>query len=55
MEAKIKEALAEIQRGSFEIIDIERIEKLIRDYYENGKNFFVKAGFDPIVFFPYTQ
>ncbi|NQY94987.1 MAG: tyrosine--tRNA ligase [Campylobacteraceae bacterium] len=47
MEAKIKEALAEIQRGSFEIIDIERIEKLIRDYYENGKNFFVKAGFDP--------
>mgnify|MGYP000953522497 FL=1 len=47
MEAKIKEALAEIQRGSFEIIDIERIEKLLKNYYENGKNFFVKAGFDP--------
>ncbi len=47
MEAKIKEALAEIQRGSFEIIDIERIEKLLRNYFENGKNFFVKAGFDP--------
>jgi len=47
MEAKIKEALAEIQRGSFEIIDIERIEKLLRNYYENGENFFVKAGFDP--------
>ena len=47
METKIKEALAEIQRGSFEIIDIERIEKLLRNYYENGKNFFVKAGFDP--------
>ena len=47
MEAKIKEALAEIKRGSFEIIDIERIEKLLRNYYENGKNFFVKAGFDP--------
>ena len=47
MEAKIKEALAEIQRGSFEIIDIERIEKLLKNYFENGKNFFVKAGFDP--------
>ena len=47
MESKIKEALAEIQRGSFEIIDIERIEKLLRNYYENGKNFYVKAGFDP--------
>ncbi len=47
MEAKIKEALSEIQRGSFEIIDIERIEKLLRNYFENGKNFFVKAGFDP--------
>ena len=47
MESKIKEALAEIQRGSFEIIDIERIEKLLRNYYENGVNFFVKAGFDP--------
>jgi len=47
MENKIKEALAEIQRGSFEIIDIERIEKLLRNYYENGENFYVKAGFDP--------
>jgi tyrosyl-tRNA synthetase len=47
MEAKIKEALAEIQRGSFEIIDIERIEKLLRNYYENGENYYVKAGFDP--------
>lgn len=47
MENKIKEALAEIQRGSFEIIDIERIEKLLRNYYEKGENFYVKAGFDP--------
>ena len=47
MENKIKEALAEIQRGSSEIIDIEGIEKLIRNYYENGENFYVKAGFDP--------
>ncbi|RXK04398.1 tyrosine--tRNA ligase [Halarcobacter bivalviorum] len=47
MEEQIKEALAEIQRGTAEIIDIERIEKLIRNYYENGENFYVKAGFDP--------
>ena len=47
MENKINEALAEIQRGSFEIIDIERIEKLLRNYYENGQNYYVKAGFDP--------
>jgi tyrosyl-tRNA synthetase len=47
MEEKIKDALAEIQRGTAEIIDIERIEKLIRNYYENGDNFYVKAGFDP--------
>ena len=47
MENKIKEALAEIKRGSFEIIDFERIEKLIRKFYETGKNFYVKAGFDP--------
>lgn len=47
MEEKIKEALAEIQRGTAEIIDIERIEKLIRNYFENGETFNVKAGFDP--------
>ncbi len=47
MEEKIKEAILEIQRGSFEIIDIERIEKLLRNYYENGENYYVKAGFDP--------
>ena len=47
MERKIKEALEEIQRGSFEIIDIQTIEKLLKNYYENGKNFFIKAGFDP--------
>lgn len=47
MENNIKEALAEIKRGSFEIIDIEAIEKLIKKYYETGENFYVKAGFDP--------
>ncbi|MGM0518173.1 MAG: tyrosine--tRNA ligase [Campylobacterota bacterium] len=47
MENKIQNALEEIKRGSFEIIDIERIEKLIRRYYETGETFNVKAGFDP--------
>ncbi|MEA2111531.1 MAG: tyrosine--tRNA ligase [Campylobacterota bacterium] len=43
----IKEALKEIQRGSAEIIDEERIVKLLKAYYEEGKNYTVKAGFDP--------
>ena len=47
IETKVKEALSEIRRGSEEIIDDERLEKLITNYYENGENFYVKAGFDP--------
>jgi len=47
IETKIQEALAEINRGSAEIIDDKAIEKLVRDFYENGNNYFVKAGFDP--------
>ena len=46
MENKIREAIDEIKRGSFEIIDIEAIEKLIKRYFETGENFYVKAGFD---------
>ncbi|MDR2081423.1 MAG: tyrosine--tRNA ligase [Campylobacteraceae bacterium] len=47
MEEKIKRALEEIKRGSAEIIDYERIEALVRAFFEKGENFFVKAGFDP--------
>jgi len=47
MEMKIKEALQEIARGSEEIIDNERLENLIKNYFEKGENFYVKAGFDP--------
>lgn len=47
MEEKIKNALQEIQRGCAEIIDMEAIEKLVRNFYEKGENFYVKAGFDP--------
>lgn len=43
----IAKIMSEIKRGTAEIIDYERIEKLIKDYYENGKNFYIKAGFDP--------
>jgi tyrosyl-tRNA synthetase len=43
----IEEALGEINRGSAEIIDIERIEKLLKAYYEEGKTYTVKCGFDP--------
>jgi tyrosyl-tRNA synthetase len=43
----IQEALNEIQRGCAEIIDLERIEKLLKAYYDDGKTYTVKAGFDP--------
>ncbi|NPA81261.1 MAG: tyrosine--tRNA ligase, partial [Epsilonproteobacteria bacterium] len=43
----LSEALSEIKRGISEIIDEERIEQLVRNYYEKGENYYVKAGFDP--------
>ena len=43
----IEEALREISRGSAEIIDLERIEKLLKAHFEEGKGYTVKAGFDP--------
>jgi len=43
----INEALREIKRGVAEIIDMERIEVLLREYFKTGKNYYVKAGFDP--------
>ena len=43
----IEEALAEIRRGTAEIIDEERIVALLKGYYEEGKTYTVKAGFDP--------
>ena len=43
----VKQALEEIARGTAEIIDIERIEKLVTKYYDDGITFTVKAGFDP--------
>ena len=43
----LQEALNEISRGTAEIIDIERIEKLLKAYFEEGKTYNVKCGFDP--------
>lgn len=43
----IEKALEEISRGTAEVIDMERIEKLIRKYYDDGTTYTVKAGFDP--------
>ena len=46
-DTSVEKALAEIERGTAEIIDRERIEKLVRDFYENGKRYKVKLGLDP--------
>ena len=43
----IEEALREIGRGTAEIIDEQRITKLLKAYYDDGKTYTVKAGFDP--------
>jgi len=43
----IEEALREINRGCAEIIDNERVEKLLKAYFDEGKTYTVKAGFDP--------
>ena len=44
---EISEALKEINRGVSEVIDDERIEVLLKEYLKSGKNYYVKAGFDP--------
>ncbi len=43
----LEEALKEISRGSAEIIDRERIEKLLKAYFDKGEVYTVKCGFDP--------
>ena len=43
----VEKALNEIKRGVSEIIDEERIIKLLKNYYEKGENYYIKAGFDP--------
>ncbi len=43
----IANALAEIERGVAEIIDMERIENLVTRYYNDGEHYLVKLGLDP--------
>lgn len=43
----IKDILNDIKQGVAEIIDEERLEALVRNFYEKGEHFYVKAGFDP--------
>jgi len=43
----VDKAIEEISRGTAEIIDMERIRKLVSKYYEDGTTYTVKAGFDP--------
>ena len=43
----VQKALREIQRGTAEIIDIERIETLLENYFQTQQSYTVKAGFDP--------
>lgn len=43
----IQTALREIRRGSAEIIDEVRLETLLKNYFEKGETYTVKAGFDP--------
>jgi len=43
----VKKALNEIKRGSSEIIGLERIEELVKRFFETGERFTIKAGFDP--------
>jgi tyrosyl-tRNA synthetase len=47
MDMRIQNALKEIKRGISEIIDEERIVTLLKNYFEKGETFLVKAGFDP--------
>ncbi len=43
----VQEALEEIKRATAEIIDFERIEQLVKRYYESGEEYTVKLGMDP--------
>jgi len=43
----VDKAIEEISRGTAEVIDMERIKSLVSKFYEEGKTYTVKAGFDP--------
>jgi len=43
----VQKAIKEIQRGCSEIIGLEKIEELVKRFYETGERYTIKAGFDP--------
>ncbi|AQW84992.1 tyrosyl-tRNA synthetase [Campylobacter pinnipediorum subsp. pinnipediorum] len=43
----LNKIMQDIKRGVAEFIDESRIFDLIKNYYEKGENFYIKAGFDP--------
>ncbi|MGG7047628.1 MULTISPECIES: tyrosine--tRNA ligase [unclassified Campylobacter] len=45
--ADLSKIMQEIKRGVAEMIDEQRVENLIKNFYEKGENFYIKAGFDP--------
>ncbi len=47
MGENLSKIMSEIKKGVAEMIDEERIENLVKNCYEKGENFYVKAGFDP--------
>ena len=44
---QVNTAIAEIQRGTQEIIGLDYIKELVMRFYTTGQTFKVKAGFDP--------
>ena len=47
MGENLSKIMSDIKKGVAEMIDEEHIENLVKNYYEKGENFYVKAGFDP--------
>ncbi|QKF92543.1 tyrosine--tRNA ligase [Campylobacter sp. CCUG 57310] len=47
MQEKILKIIEEVKKGIAEIIGEEQVVNLVKNYYEKGENFYVKAGFDP--------
>lgn len=43
----IQEALKEIKRGALELIDEDKLKSVLKNWFENKKEWLLKAGFDP--------
>lgn len=47
LKQRVDEAMAEISRGCVEFIGADYIASLVKEFYQSGNRFIVKAGFDP--------